>query len=66
MAQEQSILKAKDEFDQMIIAIGKTAAEGQRIDLMERDLWQRMLAIVAFDALGIRGSARPWRSWNDT
>ena len=45
MAQEQSILKAKDEFDQMAAAIGKAAAEGQRIDLVERDLWQRMLAI---------------------
>ncbi len=28
MAQEQSILKAKDEFDQMVAAIGKAAAEG--------------------------------------
>ena len=45
MAQEQSILKAKDEFDQMVAAIGKAAAEGQRIDLVERDLWQRMLGI---------------------
>jgi hypothetical protein len=45
MAQEQSILKAKDEFDQMVAAVRKAAAEGQRIDLVERDLWQRMLGI---------------------
>ena len=45
MAQEQSILKAKDEFDQMVAAVRKAAVEGQRIDLMERSLWQRMLAI---------------------
>ena len=45
MAQEQSILKAKDEFDQMVATISKAAEEGQRIDLVERDLWQRMLAI---------------------
>ena len=45
MAQEQSILKAKSEFDQMVVAIRKAATEGQRIDLVERDLWHRMLAI---------------------
>ena len=45
MAQEQSILKAKDEFDQMVAAVRKAAAEGQRIDLVERDLWRRMLGI---------------------
>lgn len=45
MAQEQSIIKAKDQFDQMVAAINKAAEEGQRIDIVERDLWQRMLAI---------------------
>ena len=45
MAQEQSILKAKDEFGQMVAAIRQAAAEGQRIDLVERDLWHRMLAM---------------------
>jgi len=43
MTKEQAILKAKSEFDQMVIAIRKAAAEGQRIDLVEHDLWQRML-----------------------
>jgi len=45
MAEEQSLLKAKSEFDQMVAAIRKAATEGQRIDLVERDLWHRMLAI---------------------
>jgi len=45
MAQEQAILKAKSAFDQMVTAVRQAAAEGQRIDLAERDLWQRMLAI---------------------
>ena len=43
MTKEQAILKAKSEFDQMVIAIRKAAAEGQRIDIVEHDLWQRML-----------------------
>jgi len=43
MTQEQSILKAKSEFDQMVTAIRKAVEQGQRIDLVERDLWQRML-----------------------
>ena len=59
MAQEQSILKAKDEFDQMVAAIGQAAAEGQRIDLMERDLWQRMLAISRLLLQGFVGLQGP-------
>ena len=43
MTQEQSILKAKSEFDQMVTAIRKAVEQGQRIDLVEPDLWQRML-----------------------
>ena len=45
MAQEQSIFKAKEEFDQMVAAVRQAAAQGQRIDLVERDLWKRMLAL---------------------
>ena len=45
MAQEQAILKAKSAFDQVVAAVRQAAAEGQRIDLAEHDLWQRMLAI---------------------
>ena len=39
MAQEQSIFKAKEEFDQMVAAVRQAAAQGQRIDRVERDLW---------------------------
>ena len=45
MAQEQSILKAKSEFNQMVAAVCQSAAQGQRIDLVECDLWQQMQAI---------------------
>ncbi len=52
MEQEQSILKAKDEFDQMVTDIRKAAGDGERIDLVERDLWQRMLAISRWTLQG--------------
>ena len=45
MAQEQSIFKAKEEFGLMVAAVRQAAAQGQRIDRVERDLWQRMLAL---------------------
>ena len=44
-APDQSILTAKNEFEQMVAAMGKAAAQGQRIDLVEHDFWQRMLAL---------------------
>jgi hypothetical protein len=46
MVQEQEILKAKKQFDDMEATIRKAAAEDQRIDLVERDLWDRMLGIA--------------------
>lgn len=46
MVQEQAILKAKKQFDQMEAAIRQAASEGQRIDRVERDLWDRMLGIA--------------------
>jgi hypothetical protein len=71
MEQEQSILQAKSEFDQMVIAIHQAAAEGQRIDLAERNLWQRMLADIApnggdgvVDLLDLAAVAEHWREGN--
>lgn len=46
MIQEQEILKAKKQFDDMEAAIRQAATEGQRMDLVERDLWDRMLGIA--------------------
>ena len=43
MTKEQAILKAKIQFNQMEAAVRKAAAEGQTIDQVERDLWERLL-----------------------
>ena len=45
MTKEQAILKAKIQFNQMEAAVRKAAAEGQTIDQVERDLWERLLSI---------------------
>jgi hypothetical protein len=45
MAEERAILKAKIQFNQMEAAIHKAAAEGHRIDHVERDLWGRLLSM---------------------
>ena len=45
MAQEQAILKAKVQFDQMVQGIWQAAAQGHPIDQMERDLWQQLLGM---------------------
>ena len=45
MTKEQAILKAKIQFNQMEASVRKAAAEGQTIDQVERDLWERLLSI---------------------
>ena len=42
---EMDILKAKVEFDDMIAMVQKAAQEGTRIDLVEQDLWDRLLRL---------------------
>jgi len=43
--EEMDILKAKAEFDDMIVMVQKAAQEGTRIDLVEQDLWDRLLRL---------------------
>jgi len=42
---ERDMLKAKAEFDDMMVMIEKAAHEGTRIDLVEQDLWDRLLRL---------------------
>jgi len=42
---EMDILKAKAEFDGILAMIEKAAQEGTRIDLVEQDLWTRLLRL---------------------
>jgi hypothetical protein len=42
---EMDILKAKEEFDNMLDMVQKAAQEGTRIDLVEQDLWNRLLRL---------------------
>jgi len=45
MTQEQLILKAQDQFDQVQDFVRQASSEGRRIDQVESDLWARMLEI---------------------
>jgi hypothetical protein len=45
MTQEQVILKAQDQFEQVQHFIRQASSEGRRIDQVESDLWGRMLEI---------------------
>jgi len=45
LMKEMDILKAKSEFDEMVAMIEKAVVEGQRIDLVEQDLWDRLLRL---------------------
>jgi len=45
MTQEQLILKAQNQFDQVKAFIHQACSEGKRMDLVESDLWGRMLQI---------------------
>jgi len=45
MTQEQLILKAQDQFDQVQDFIRQASSEDRRIDQVESDLWGRMLEI---------------------
>jgi len=42
---EMDILKAKTELEDMLVMIQNAAEEGTRIDLVEQDLWNRLLRI---------------------
>jgi hypothetical protein len=42
---EMDILKAKVEFDDLLAMVRKAAQEGTRIDLVEQDLWSRLLRL---------------------
>jgi len=42
---EMDILKAKDEFDEMVAMIEKAVTSGERIDRVEQDLWDRLLQL---------------------
>ncbi len=43
MAQETAMLKAKKEFQKTEQAIRQATIEGERIDVIEENLWERML-----------------------
>ena len=43
MAQETAMLKAKKEFQKIEQAIRQATIEGERIDVIEENLWERML-----------------------
>jgi hypothetical protein len=45
MTQEELILKAQDQFEQVKAFIRQACTEGQRIDAVESDLWGRMLEV---------------------
>jgi hypothetical protein len=45
MTKESALLKARDEFDALLAFVRQAGAERIRIDEVERDLWQRLLAI---------------------
>jgi len=45
MTQEATLLKAKDEFQKIEEAIRQATIQGTRIDLVEEDLWDRMLGL---------------------
>jgi len=45
MTQEQLILKAQNQFDEVQAFIRQACSEGKRIDLVESDLWGRILEI---------------------
>ncbi len=45
MTQEQLILKAQDEFEQIKAFVHQACTEGRRIDEVESDLWGRMLDV---------------------
>ena len=42
---EMDILKAKAEFDDIMAMVQVAAQEGTRIDLVEQDLWHRLLRL---------------------
>jgi hypothetical protein len=42
---EMDILKAKAEFDSLLAMVEQAAQEGTRIDLVEQDLWNRLLRL---------------------
>ena len=45
MTQEQLILKAQDQFEQVKAFVHQACTEGRRIDEVESDLWGRMLHV---------------------
>ena len=45
LMKEMDILKAKDEFDEMVAMIEKAVTSGERIDRVEQDLWDRLLQL---------------------
>ena len=45
MTKECGLLKAQAEFQGMIELVQQSTKDGRRIDEVERDLWQRLLAI---------------------
>lgn len=45
MAQEEAILKAQTRFDELIDLVRRASATNRSIDQVERDLWDRLLAV---------------------
>ena len=45
MAQEEALLKGREQFDQMVELIRQASHDGQRIDTVERDLMRRLLGL---------------------
>ena len=43
LTQEELLLQAQFQFNEMLQAIGQHTQEGNRIDLVERDIFSRML-----------------------
>ena len=45
MAQEEALLKGREQFDQMVELIRQASHDGQRIDTVERDLMRQLLGL---------------------
>ena len=60
VTQEATLLKAKDQFQKIEEAIRQATIQGTRIDVVEEDLWDRMLGLgrLAVDQLCSRPGNR--------
>ena len=45
LAQERTILKSQEQFEQMLDFVRQAAQDGLPVDQLERSLWSRLLAL---------------------